>query len=139
MQIRTIMSDHPVHLTEDASAVDAARLMAQRDIGTVLVTADDGEIVGLITDRDIALRCVAEGDGNPHEVSLGSICTRGLSTLAPEQEVEDALRKMRTQRVRRLPVVEDGVPVGVLSLGDLAVARDPGSVLGQISAARPNN
>lgn len=110
--------------------------MRTQNIGDVVV-ADGQEVVGLLTDRDITVRAVAEGV-DPMAVSVRSVCTPGPLVVAPDDPVADAVALMREHAVRRLPVVEDGLPVGMVSLGDLAEARDPGSALADISRAEPD-
>jgi len=110
--------------------------MRDADIGNVIVT-DNGHICGIVTDRDITIRGVAEAR-NIASLTLGDICSRELTTLSPQDSVEDAVRLMREKAIRRLPVVEGGKPIGVVSLGDLAVTQDHRSALGNISAAAPN-
>ncbi|WP_078958075.1 CBS domain-containing protein [Streptomyces glaucescens] len=115
----------------------AAALMRERDIGDVLV-AYDRDLFGVLTDRDIAVRAVAEGR-DPTRTRVGELCTRPpLVTLSPEDTTEHAVELMRRYAVRRLPVVEHGgCPVGMVSLGDLAAAEDPHSALAGISRAAP--
>jgi CBS domain-containing protein len=135
--VRDVMTAHPITCPATSSLVEAARAMRDADIGDVLIT-ENGRICGVVTDRDIAVRGVAEG----HDVSsltLGDICSRQLTTLSPMDSVDDAVRLMREKALRRLPVVDGGKPVGVVSLGDLAVTQDPRSALGNISAAPANH
>lgn len=110
--------------------------MRDNDIGDVVVEKS-GKVCGIVTDRDIVIRAVAESK-NVETTDLDSICSKNLISLSPEQTDEDAVRLMREKRVRRLPVIENDKVVGVVSLGDLAVDKDPRSVLGQISAAAGN-
>lgn len=136
--INEIMTKSPRTLSSSASVRDAAKEMKRTSIGTVAVEAD-GKLFGIVTDRDIVVRCVAIG-GNCDEMTLGSICTQELTTLSPRDAVDQAIQLMRTKAIRRIPVVEDGGRVvGILSLGDLARLRDPNSVLGDISSASPNS
>jgi CBS domain-containing protein len=122
----------------DASATvqEAAKLMAEHDIGNVLVV-ENGEVKGIVTDRDIVVRLLAKGEGP--DASVREAATTQLETIAPDTSIDDAIQKMEQANVRRLPVVEDGKPVGVVSLGDLAQERDRDSALADISAASPNN
>ena len=120
----------------DASLVEAAQLMRAQDIGDVLVT-QDGTLLGMITDRDIALRAVADGI-DPLTVDCQTVCTPEPVTVAPDEEANTAVDLMRTHAVRRLPVVENGRPLGMVSIGDLAEERDPHSALADISRARPD-
>lgn len=137
--VKDIMTSNPVTLSENDTCVEAAKAMHDNNIGAVLVCRDnDGALCGIVTDRDIVVRAVAKGD-DPNNVTLGQICSASLTTLAPDENADEAVRRMQKEAVRRMPVVDDGKPVGIVSLGDLAVDRDPRSALGQISAAHPNN
>ena len=92
---------------------------------------------GLVSDRDLVVRALAEG-ADPDETTVARACSEDLVTVEPEEDLDRAVQLMREHSVRRIPVVEGGHPVGIVSLGDLAVERDPESALGDISAARPN-
>ncbi|MFF4211695.1 CBS domain-containing protein [Streptomyces sp. NPDC001796] len=133
--VREVMTQGVVAVLPDASLVEAAQLMRAEDIGDVLV-AEDGHVVGVLTDRDIALRAVADG-ADPLTVSARAVCTPDPVVVGPDDPVSTAVDLMRGHAVRRLPVVEDGRPVGMVSLGDLAVAQDPTSALADISQAEP--
>jgi CBS domain-containing protein len=115
----------------------AAQMMRDEDIGDVIVI-DDDQLCGIVTDRDIAVRAVADGK-DPTETRLGHICSRDLVTIAPNDPAEHAVELMRKNAMRRMPVVESGRPVGIVSLGDLALDRDRNSALADISAAPANN
>ena len=134
--IRELMTPNPVSMPGTASVHEAARAMRDADIGDVIVI-EHHQVCGIITDRDIAVRVVAEAK-DPATTALADICSHSLLTVTPTDSVEEALRLMRTHTIRRLPVVEEGKAVGIVSLGDLAVERDPDSVLGEISAAPPD-
>jgi CBS domain-containing protein len=131
------MTRDPRTVSPSDSIVDAARVMNEADIGDVIVAEGD-EIQCIVTDRDIVVRAIAEGR-DPQSTSVSDVCTPSLETIEPSASVDDALRKMREADIRRLPVVEDGRPVGIVSLGDLAVEREPDSTLADISAASPDN
>ena len=135
-KINEVMTSDPATVATGDDLVAAARLMRDEDAGDVLVV-EDGRLVGILTDRDIAVRAVAEGR-DPAATPVVEICTAAIATVRSDQPVEEAVRLMRTHAVRRLPVVDGGQAVGIVSLGDLAVARDPGSALGEISDAPPN-
>lgn len=135
--VKDVMTPGVVAVRPDASLVEAAQLMRAQDIGDVLV-ADGQRIVGVLTDRDITVRAVAEGV-DPLTASAGSVCTPDPVLVAPHDPVAAAAALMRAHAVRRLPVVEDGLPVGVVSLGDLAEAKNPGSVLAEIGRAAPDH
>jgi CBS domain-containing protein len=111
--------------------------MRDKDIGDVIVT-DGDRIAGIATDRDIVVRAVADGK-NPSQTTLRDVATMDPTTVSPTDSVDDAIRIMREKAVRRLPVCENGRPVGIVSLGDLAMERDQKSVLADVSAAPPNN
>jgi CBS domain-containing protein len=136
--IREVMTKDPVCLSETTSATQAAKAMRDSDIGDVIVVRDgDDQIQGIVTDRDIAIRVVADG-ADPDNVTLDQIYSRNIDTLTPDNSVEDAIKMMREKDIRRIPIVDDGRPVGIVSLGDLAVARDTDSVLADISASEPD-
>ena len=134
--VRDLMTADPVALPAGTSVRDAARTMRERDIGNVLVV-DDGRLRGIVTDRDIVVRGLADWD-DVSTCSLGDVCSDQLLTATPDEEVDAAVTRMRAASVRRIPVVDDGRPVGVLSLGDAAVDRDPRSALADISADEGN-
>lgn len=134
--VKDVMTPGVVAVRPDASLVEAAQLMRSQNIGDVVV-ADGQEVVGVLTDRDIAVRAVAEGL-DPLTVGAGSVCTPDPLVVAPDDPVSAAVALMREHAVRRLPVVENGLPVGMVSLGDLAEAEDPASPLADISRATPD-
>ena len=134
--IRELMTPNPVSLPGTASVHEAARAMRDGDMGDVIVI-ENNRVCGIVTDRDIVVRTVAEAQ-DPAATTLADICSHRLLIVTPEDSVEEAVRLMRTHAIRRLPVVEGGKAVGIVSLGDLAVERDPGSALGGISAAPPD-
>ncbi|MET9992583.1 CBS domain-containing protein [Streptomyces mutabilis] len=134
--VRDIMTGHPVTVEPQTSVTAVARIMRDRDLGAVLVT-DGDELRGLVTDRDLVIRSVAEG-GDPERTTVAGACSDDLVTVRSDDELNHAVELMRDHAVRRVPVVDDGRPVGIVSLGDLAMERDPESALGDISVARPN-
>jgi CBS domain-containing protein len=135
--IKDAMTSDPVTVDASATLEDAAKLMADKDIGNVLVV-ENNEVQGIVTDRDIVVRGIAKGN-DPSEASVREVASTDLEALSPDDSIEDAIKKMEEKDVRRLPVVDDGKPVGVVSLGDLAQARDRDSALADISSASPNN
>ena len=136
-KVRDVMTSDPSCCEGTDSATAAAKAMRDGDFGAVIVI-NDGEVAGIVTDRDIAVRVVAEGR-DPGDSRLQDIATSGVETLSPDDSLDDAVQKMRDADVRRLPVVEGTRPVGIVSIGDLAVKRDERSALADISAAAPNN
>lgn len=135
--IRELMTEDPITLEPGASAREAAQQMREADVGAMLIV-DGEELKGLVTDRDIVVRAVAEGK-DPDGVSVGDICSSSVVSVSAEDSVDDAIKTMREKDVRRVPVLDGEKPVGIVSLGDLAVAQDSDSVLADISAAEPNN
>jgi CBS domain-containing protein len=136
-RIRDVMTANPTTLSEEASVADAARRMRDEDIGDVLVVREEGELTAIVTDRDIAVRVVAE-DRPPTVTLLRDMASKELATVSPDDSIADAVRIMRKQALRRIPVVDGGRPVGIVSIGDLAVERDTDSALADISASEPN-
>jgi CBS domain-containing protein len=134
--LRDIMTQKPVTVQTTDAVVAAARSMRDGNIGDVVVLEGD-RIHGILTDRDMVVRGVAEGR-DPARTTVGELCSGELTTLGPDDTIEDAEKLMRDRAIRRLPVVEGGRPVGIVSLGDLAVEKNPESTLGGISAAPPN-
>ena len=134
--VRDVMTPEPVTVASNTSLEEAARRMRDAGIGNVIVM-DGEQITGILTDRDIVVRAVAEG-WDLGSTPVGEVASRDLTTVAPTDPIDAAVTLMRERSVRRLPVVEDGRPIGIVSLGDLALERDPDSALGDISAAPPN-
>jgi CBS domain-containing protein len=134
--IRELMTENPVCLDASTPIREAARKMREKNIGDVVVEKA-GKLCGIVTDRDIVVRAIAEGK-DADTTNLQTICSSDISSVSPEQTDEDAIRLMRQKAIRRLPVVENGKVIGIVSLGDLAVEKDPRSVLGQVSAAAGN-
>lgn len=103
-----------------------------------MLVVDGGAVTGIVTDRDIAIRAVAEG-ADPDTTKVNDVCSATLTRLTVDQTVEDAVRIVRERAVRRIPVVQDGRPAGIVSIGDLAIERDERSALVDVSAAPPND
>ncbi|MBO4255931.1 CBS domain-containing protein [Streptomyces griseorubiginosus] len=135
--VSDIMTADPVTVEPQTSVTAVARLMRDQDLGAVLVT-DGDRLRGLVTDRDLVVRALAEG-GDPEQTTVAGACSDDLVTVAPDDDLDRAIRLMREHAVRRVPVVDHGRPVGIVSLGDAAMERDPQSALGDISAAKPND
>lgn len=135
--IADIMTKDPVLLETTATVREAAERMRDEDIGDVLVV-DGPALRGIVTDRDLATQVLAD-DRNPSDVTLGDVATTDLDVAAPGDDAGEAVSRMRRDAIRRLPVVEDGTPVGILSLGDLAMEFDEQSVLAAVSAARSDD
>ncbi|HTL37902.1 MAG TPA: endopeptidase La [Kofleriaceae bacterium] len=138
-KIQDVMTKVVHCVGEDASLREVARMMRDEKIGDVLVTNPEGRLTGIITDRDIVVRAVAEG-GDIDSLRAKDIATDHCVTLHPDSGIAEAVKLMTENAIRRIPVVaEDEHPVGIVTIGDLAAQRDPDSALGQISTAAPNN
>src|SRR5436190_23965321 len=133
--IREVMTSNPSTIEPDKNVVEAARIMKQEDAGVVPVT-ENGRLTGMVTDRDIAIRVVAEGK-DPQSTTVREVASTNLVTIDPQQELDEALRLMAQHKVRRLPVVEeDGRLVGVVAQADVARHSSPertGKVVEEIS------
>ncbi len=117
--IRDLMTSNPRSLESGGSVIDAARIMRDEDAGIVPIVEGD-RLVGTVTDRDIAIRVVAEGK-DPKSTTIGEISSRELVTIDPQQSLDEALHLMARHQVRRLPVVEeDGKLVGIVAQADVA-------------------
>ncbi|MFI8848785.1 CBS domain-containing protein [Streptomyces sp. NPDC053499] len=135
-RVRDIMTAAPVAVGTLTGVGEVAQRMRDEDIGAVLVTERD-ELRGLVTDRDLTVRVLAEGR-DPLHTTVREVCSPRLVTVSPDDGAADAVVLMRRHSLRRLPVVEEGEAVGMVALGDLAVDRDPDSALSEISAATAN-
>ncbi len=135
-KVEEVMTRDPVTLPEEAPVVKAAKLMRDRGIGDVLVVGD-GRLRGLVTDRDIVVRAVAEGK-DLTTTPLATLCTSDVVTVGPGQDVAEAARLMREKGVHQLPVVVDGRPVGVVALADLTQDLTPDLTHGLVSGRTPD-
>jgi CBS domain-containing protein len=117
-KIREVMTPAPETIQADRPASEAAKKMKEADAGMIPVM-DNGNLLGTVTDRDIALRVVAEGK-DPQSTTVGEIASRDIVTVQPDDDLDDALQKMAKHQVRRLPVVEDGRLIGVVAQADVA-------------------
>jgi CBS domain-containing protein len=119
--VRDAMTADPRSIAQSASVVEAARLMREGDIGSLPIT-DDEKLVGMITDRDIATRVVAEA-ADPKTTSVADVYSRDLISVEPDEDLEEAVRLMARHQVRRLPVVENGRLVGIVAQADIALGE----------------
>ena len=133
--VADVVTPDPVTLEVTRTVRDAAELMRAGDIGDVVVV-EDGRLVGIVTDRDLVVRVLAVG-GGPDD-AIRQAVSGNVLTVSPTDSIERAAELMSENAVRRLPVVVDDVVVGIVSIGDLAIERDPDSALADISAAEPN-
>jgi CBS domain-containing protein len=137
MKLREIMSTPAVTVDADSPVTTAARLMRDSDIGDVIVLSN-GNVTGMVTDRDLAVRVVASGR-DPAQTMTGEVASTDVHSLSPDDDVEKAIALIREFAVRRIPILEGDEPVGIVTIGDLAIERDDHSALADVSAAPPNN
>lgn len=119
MQVKDLMNPSVVTIEPGSSAALAARLISRHNVGALPVCGEDRRLRGVVTDRDIVLRCIA-AEEDPAQTPVRDIMTRSCATVSPADDCREATRLMSLHQVRRLPVVENGKLVGVISLGDVA-------------------
>jgi signal-transduction protein with cAMP-binding, CBS, and nucleotidyltransferase domain len=130
-KVRDVMTPGPIGVDYDQSVGEAARAMRDWGVGAILVVSN-GSLYGLVTDRDLVVRAVAEGRGADEPV--GPLSSANLIGVDAGADVHEAMRLMRQHSVRRLPVLEDGQVAGIVSLGDLAMQDEPDLAFAQLSA-----
>lgn len=136
-RVHEVMTENPVTVEKLTSLAEAARVMRDADIGDVLVV-DEGRLRGILTDRDLVIRAIAENK-DPADTTVHAVCSTEPVTVRPDDGVDHAIALIRRHALRRLPVqTEDGELVGVVTLGDLTIEQDPGSALAAVSAAEPD-
>lgn len=124
--VKDVMTPDPTSVASDATAVEAARRMVSENVGSLPVVRE-GELVGMVTDRDLVLHVLAK-DLDPHKVPVSDVCTEGpITTIGPDDELDLALQRMAKDQVRRLPVIDDGRLVGILAQADVARTAHPES------------
>lgn len=134
--VKDVMTGDPATVSPNTPLTEAAAVMRDGHTGDVLI-AEGRHLMGVLTDRDIVVRVVAESR-DPGSVTVADACSGDLVTLSPNDDSDHAARLMREHAVRRLPVVDDGDLIGIVAIGDLAVEKDEQSALADISAADPN-
>jgi CBS domain-containing protein len=122
LKVRDTMTGSPRSIDASTSVVEAAQLMREGHIGSLPITADE-QLVGMITDRDIAMRVVAEAADHTN-TSVGDVSSRDLVTVEPDEDLDEALQLMARHQVRRLPVVENGRLVGIVAQADIALSEN---------------
>ena len=135
-RVRELMTADPIAMSPDTPVKQAAQAMREQDVGNVLVV-DGDQVRGIVTDRDIVVRGLADR-ADLSDCHLGDVCSGDVVTATPDEDADAAITRMREHAVRRIPVVDHGRPVGVLSIGDAAIEKDSRSGLADISAARGN-
>ena len=123
MKVQDIMSSHLITVDREESVAAAARLLSRHNIGALPVTSREGKLVGMRTDRDIAVRCVA-ANFDPNVTRVRTVMSSGAVTVPAEASSLEAARTMGKHQLRRLPVTSNGRLVGMLSQGDFAVSTD---------------
>ena len=120
MKVCDVMTTDVETVQMNSTLEEAASIMKVENVGAVPVVDEDDDLVGILTDRDIVVRCVADGK-NPAETNVEDVLSHELETIEPDVDIEEAAKLMADKQIRRLPVCEDGELVGILSIGDLAV------------------
>jgi CBS domain-containing protein len=120
MKVSDVMTTEVETVQMDSTLEEVASIMKVENVGAVPVVDEDDDLVGIITDRDIVVRCVADGK-SPADTNVEEVLSHDLETIEPDADIEEAVRLMADKQIRRLPVCEDGELVGMLSIGDLAV------------------
>jgi CBS domain-containing protein len=122
-RVREVMTPAPATIDAQASAVEAARLMAAQDVGSLPVV-DSGNLVGMVTDRDLVLHILAK-DVDPHQTTVATVCSENPVVVGPEDSLDEALQRMAREKIRRLPVVEEEQLVGIVAQADVSRAAEP--------------
>jgi CBS domain-containing protein len=135
-KVRDVMTPAPVGVYYSQTIGETARIMRDTQVGAVLVV-NEGALAGVVTDRDLVLRGLAEGEGPDSPV--GPLCSGDLIGVAADADLAQAEHLMGAHAVRRLPVISDGQVVGIVSMGDLAISADADSPLAAVSRAQPNS
>ena len=124
MKVSDIMtSEGLATATLDTTLAEIAARMRDENVGAIPIVDDDEKLAGIITDRDIVVRGIAEGE-DPDECTAEDIISEKLHTIHPHADIEEAAELMARHQIRRLPVVEDSIIVGMISLGDIAVKSE---------------
>ncbi|MEV4517615.1 CBS domain-containing protein [Dactylosporangium sp. NPDC049525] len=135
--VKDIMTNAPLTIDVGESVSAAAELMREADIGALVVTDSSG-VRGVLTDRDVTVRVVATGN-DPATTAVGDIVAPDLVAVSPQDDVDTATELMRTNALRRLPVLDGERLVGMVTLGDVAIDQDATSALADISAEPPTH
>jgi CBS domain-containing protein len=135
-KIRDVMTPAPVGVYYSQTIAETARIMRETQVGAVLVVSD-GALAGVVTDRDLVIRGLAEGEGP--DSMVGPLCSGDLIGVGADADVAAAEELMREHAIRRLPVVNEGQVVGIVSIGDLAISARSDSPLAAVSRAEANS
>ena len=132
---RDLMTPDPKCVKEDQTLADAARMMRDLDVGALPICGNDDRLKGMVTDRDIVVKCIADG-GDPNTVTAGSLGEGKPVTIGADDDIRDALVVMQEHQVRRLPVIDGHDLVGIISQADIArelSATQTGETVAEIS------
>ena len=116
---RDLMTPDPTCVKEDQTLADAARMMRDLDVGALPICGNDDRLKGMLTDRDIVVKCIAEG-GDPTTATAGSLAEGPPLTIGADVDIREALEVMQDQQVRRMPVIDEHRLVGIISQADIA-------------------
>lgn len=119
MKVKDVMTKNVAYVNPAATVVETAQLMQQHNVGSIPV-CDQSGVVGIITDRDIVVRSIANFK-NPQQTPVTEIMTTGVATVTPDMDMKEVTKKMASSQIRRVPVVENNSLVGIVALGDVAV------------------
>ncbi len=119
MKVKDLFTPNVITVSPDESVSLAGRMLARHNVGSLPVCSEDGVVRGIVTDRDIVLRCIATED-DPQQTPVKQIMSKHICYVTPEQDIKEAMQVMAEEQVRRLPVLEDGKLTAMLSLADLA-------------------
>lgn len=123
MKVQDIMTKNVIGISPEESVEVAARTLTRYNVGALPVCGVDGKLCGMVTDRDLVIRCVASGR-NPAQTKVGQVMTGQVTSVRPDMEVGVAAHLMGRQQIRRLPVTENGRLCGMVTLGDMANRED---------------
>jgi CBS domain-containing protein len=143
MKLQDIMTTHVATVAPENTVLDASKVMQIHNVGSVPVCDPNGKVLGIVTDRDIVVRNIAN-DGDPKTTRVEDMMTRDVIFGAPSMDADEAARLMAQNQIRRLPVVQNDRLVGIVAIGDLAtrfqLSDEAGQVLSNISEpSRPEN
>jgi CBS domain-containing protein len=135
MKVRDIMTKNVAYINPNSTVVEAAQLMQKHNVGSIPVCDQTG-VIGIVTDRDIVVRNIAHGN-NPQNTTVKDVMTSSVTTATPDMDVDDISKIMASNQIRRVPVVENNMIVGMIALGDVAVDNrfdtEASSALSEIS------
>lgn len=137
MKIREVMTTPAIRIGAEESVEVAARTLTHYNIGALPVCGSDGRVCGLVTDRDLVIRCVAPGM-KPGQTRVRDVMSGSVVSVRPDERVDEAAALMAQRQIRRLPVVENGKLCGMVSLGDLATHEQSGSAAGALTGICAN-